>query len=49
MEIGWALGHPGNEFSKTRMRTQRGDRAKVTRTLGLGQRGMDFVVANLVQ
>lgn len=31
------------------MRTQRSDRAKVARQLGLGQRGMDFVVADLVQ
>lgn len=49
MKVSWALGNPSDELSKARVSFQRGDGGKVARKLGLGQGGMNLVMADLVK
>lgn len=44
-----AFPDPLDELRKARMRTKRIDRGKVTRQFGFGQRGVYFIVTNLVE
>ncbi len=48
MEIGRALADPFEEFRKPRMASQGFGRVVNSGKLGFGQRGVDFVVTNLV-
>lgn len=48
MECRRSLGDPTDEFRKARMRTQCLDGLKLTRQLGLGQRRVNLVVAELM-
>lgn len=43
------LSHPCNEFGQTWVRAQALDRIELARQLSLAQRGMDFVMANLMK
>ena len=49
MKAGWASADPVQEFLKPWMGAQGLDRAETARQFGFGQRGVDFLVANLVQ
>ena len=49
MKTGWALRDPADEFCQPRMGAQRVDGVVVPGKLGLGERGVDFVVADLVE
>ena len=49
MEFGRPLGDPGDEPGDPGMRSERLDGRVPARKLGLGQRGVDFVVTDLVE
>ena len=48
MKLGRPLGDPFEKRRQMRMCAKRFGRVVVTRQLGLGQRGVDFIVANLM-